>query len=263
MTAGSSGLFDLAGPILDRLALLLGWLPGLLQLAVWALVAAIVSMGLYGLTSRQGELTELKPRIAAAQRALIDYDGPMGGLWRLMGGQFRLIGRQLWLTFWPAVLGSVPVLFLLVWLSNHYGNDLPPPGEPVRVTAQAAPGARLPTLRWDGVTTADGAAPGAWQLPWPSAAAPARLVDAGGTTFVTLPTATATPVVHQRRWWNVLIGNPAGYLPTPGPVEAVSIGLPAQQFLPFGPGWLRGWLVPFFTLLVACSLAIKRYWRLR
>jgi hypothetical protein len=261
---GSRGVFDLASPVLAGInGRLLGWLPGIVQLAIWAFVAAVISMGLYGLTSRQRELHELKPRIAAVRNELLDYDGPIGGLWRLIGRHFRLIGRQLWLTFVPAVIGSIPVLFILVWLSNAYGNRLPVPGQPVQVEAQAVAGQRLPPLEWQGVAATEVGRDGGWQVPWPTPGAPARLVDADGTPLVALPTATATPVVHQRRWWNELIGNPAGYLPSPGYVDAVTIGLPAQEYLPLGPTWLRSWFVPFFTLLVIFSLIIKFRWRLR
>jgi hypothetical protein len=68
--------------------------------------------------------------------------------------------------------------------------------------------------------------------------------------------------VHQRRWWNVLVGNPAGYLPGPGDVDAVELNLPRAEFLPFGPGWLRGWIGYFFGIVIVLSLALKFLWRL-
>ena len=38
---------------------------------------------------------------------------------------------------------------------------------------------------------------------------------------------------------DALIGNPAGYLPSPGDVDAVHLGMPRPEFLPLGPEWLR------------------------
>ena len=73
-----------------------------------------------------------------------------------------------------------------------------------------------------------------------------------------VPLARPVPVVEKRHWWNALIGNPAGYLPEAGPVERIELSLPAVEVLPFGPSWLRGWEVLFFTLLVAFSLIIKK-----
>jgi hypothetical protein len=53
----------------------------------------------------------------------------------------------------------------------------------------------------------------------------------------------AEPVTHieKRQWWNVLIGNPAGYLPEAGPIDSITIALPERQYLPVGPDWLRSW----------------------
>jgi hypothetical protein len=86
--------------------------------------------------------------------------------------------------------------------------------------------------------------------------------DALFTVLLTLPTAGPASVVHQRRWWNALIGNPAGYLPSPGDVDAVELGLPQPQYLPFGPDWLRGWIAFFFAVVLIGSLALKYLWRL-
>ena len=69
-------------------------------------------------------------------------------------------------------------------------------------------------------------------------------------------------VVHQRRWWNALIGNPAGYLPSPGDVDVVELDLPQPEFLPLGPEWLRGWMPLFFAIVLAFSLLLKFVWRL-
>ena len=68
--------------------------------------------------------------------------------------------------------------------------------------------------------------------------------------------------VHQREWWNSLIGNPGGYLPKPGDVAVVHIGLPQPTVIPFGPDWLRGWLPMTLIVLVALSLFLKFHWRL-
>ena len=76
---------------------------------------------------------------------------------------------------------------------------------------------------------------------------------------------TAAPVstVHQKRWWNRLIGNPAGYLPSPGDVDAVVLGLPREEYLPFGPRWLRSWIALFFAVVIIASLGLKFLWRLQ
>ena len=77
-----------------------------------------------------------------------------------------------------------------------------------------------------------------------------------------LPTAAPVRTVHQREWWNSLIGNPGGYLPQPGDVAVAHIGLPQPTVIPFGPDWLRGWLPMTLIVLVVLSLFLKFHWRL-
>jgi hypothetical protein len=70
--------------------------------------------------------------------------------------------------------------------------------------------------------------------------------------------------VHRRLpVLNLLIGNPAGYLPDSAPLEAVHLALPAQELLPWGPSWLRGWLVVYFATLLLASLFWKWRWKLQ
>ena len=45
-------------------------------------------------------------------------------------------------------------------------------------------------------------------------------------------------------------------------MDALELGLPRSQFLPFGPEWLRGWIAYFFGIVIVVSLLLKFLWRL-
>jgi hypothetical protein len=106
-------------------------------------------------------------------------------------------------------------------------------------------------------------APGTtWTVPWPADDTTAALVDDAGDVLLALPPGRASPVLHERQWWNALIANPAGYLPDGHPADVVHLDLPHREILPFGPGWMRGWAFPYFVLLIAGSLALKFVWRI-
>jgi hypothetical protein len=154
------------------------------------------------------------------------------------------------------------VIFLLVWVSNAFDSRLPAPGEKLEVEAYASAGHELPPLHWRGGNgvVVDGA--GSWKVTWPDEGATLQLVDSDDTVLLTLPPPAPVGAVHQRRWWNTLLGNPAGYLPSPGDVDAVDIELPKREFLPFGPDWLRGWIPTFFAVVIIVSLLLKFLWRL-
>lgn len=254
------GFLDLPSPLLALADSALQFLPGLARIAVWALLSAIATMWLYRRFSKQQELGELKPRIKDAQRRLARYDGPLQGLWPLIGESMRLSGRQMGMTLWPALIAAVPVLFVLAFLSNHYGHRFPGPGEPVDVTAVAARPAPQ-QWRWHGDVEARWLSEeGRWRIHWPETAG---VLEAPGYGVVlTLPLKAPVTVVHRRLWWNVLIGNPAGYLPGDAPVDAIELGLPRQRHLGFGPDWLGYWEVPYLLLLVVLSLLIKLKFRI-
>jgi hypothetical protein len=254
------GLFDLASPALSWLdGLMSGWLPATARLVIWAVVAGALSMALYRLASNQARLAAIKAEAVALRKQMAAFDGPFGELWGLTRRNLGLALRQLWVTLVPAVLASVPVIFLLVWISNSFDAVLPASGEPVRIQASATEGQALPPLHWRGDASAQG--DGAWTVAWPDASAPIQLLEADNELLLSLPLAAPVGVVHQRRWWNVLLANPAGYLP-PGDVDTVEIDLPRQEYLPFGPAWLRGWMPLFFAVVIAVSLLLKVLWRL-
>lgn len=255
------GVFDVASPLFSWLdGLMSGWLPETVRLVLWAVVAAIASMALYRLTSNQAKLAAIKAEMAALRQEIAAFDGPFSEMWGLVGRNLRLALRQLWVTFVPAIIASLPVIFLLVWVSNSFDATVPRPGEPTGVEAFAEEGARLPDLHWRGEgVRAEGE--GKWTVAWPDAGTHLELLDADDEALLTLPPPAPVGVVHQRRWWNALLGNPAGYLP-PGPVDAVEIDLPTREYLPFGPDWLRGWIPLFFAVVIAVSLLLKILWRL-
>jgi predicted AlkP superfamily phosphohydrolase/phosphomutase len=259
----SRGVFDLASPVFSRIdGLMSGWLPELARLSLWGLLAAFASMGLYRLTSNQSQLAANKEETAALQKKLADFDGPLSELWPLLGRNFALAGRRLWLSLAPALIASVPVIFIIAWVANAFDAHWPAVGDPVEVEAIPSEGHQLPPLRWRGEGEVLEQRGGAWTVGWPAAARPLQLLDSDGTVLLSLPTAAPVGGVHQRRWWNVLVGNPAGYLPGPGDVDALELGLPRSEFLPFGPEWLRGWIAYFFGIVVVLSLVLKFLWRL-
>lgn len=254
------GVFDVASPVFAWVdGSMAGWLPDTLRLVLWAVVAGVASMALYRLASNQAKLTAIKAEMGALRQETAAYDGPLSGMWGLVGRNLRLALRQLWVTFVPALIASLPVIFLLVWVSNSFDATMPAPGAPVGVEAFAQEGETLPPLDWRGEGVR-AAGEGRWTVAWPGAGAGVELL-AADQVLLGLPPPAPVGIVHQRRWWNALLGNPAGYLP-PGPVDAVEIDLPRREYLPFGPDWLRGWIPLFFAVVIATSLLLKIVWRL-
>jgi hypothetical protein len=237
-------LFDVAAPLLDRIdALAALGLPSWLRLILWGATAAVVSMLAYRWLSPQESIRRGKEHLRKAQEKLNRFDGEFAGAWHLMREMLASAFRQVGRVGLPAVAASLPLLFLLNWVSTTYGYDFPPAGEALLVRTEPD-GFKA---RW--------VAP---DLTAEQAGYPLIVVsDQNDRKVIEAPVAAPIPVIHKRQWWNVFFGNPLGYLPQEGPVDRIQAPLPRQQHLPFGPGWLRGWEFVFFASLVLVSVGLK------
>lgn len=243
------GIFDLPAPLFTWTdQVMSGFASPTLRLILWGLVAAALSMGLYWLLSPQGKLTDVKVKALKARKDLNAFDGEFAEAWPMMQRMLGLSFKQLGITTLPAILASIPVLALIVWLGTAYGYRLPADGGPIGVQT-------TPEVEALGeIRTPESASP---------QNAPRLLVtDSGGEIISDISLAAPVPTIHKKQWWNMLFGNPLGYLPDDGEIEAIAFELPENEYLGFGPGWLRPWYVPFFTILVLGSLAIKTFGRI-
>lgn len=253
------GVFDLGAPLLSALhALLLPWLPPAVEIAGWAGLCAWAGMWLYRRMSRQRELQELKVEVRAAMRELAAYAGDFAGLLSRVRQALRLTLRQVRLTLGPALLSSLPLLFVLPWLSNTFEYVLPPAGQHLDVSV--APGEAV--LQWPPVLAVAPATNGSYRIVWPREGQSIAVRDRNDLLLFTLPLTAAVPVLHRHGAWNWFIGNPAGYLPAQAAVDVVEFSIPAREIISSGPSWLRHWLFPFLFVLIGWSLWLKARWRL-
>jgi hypothetical protein len=253
-----TGLFDIPAPLLTWADMALGHaLPDGVRLALWAALAGAASMGLYWLTSPQRKLETARNDAAQARRTLAAYDGAFEGLWPIVGRSLSASFRHLGLALGPAMLGSLPVLILMGWMAGHYGYELPAAGEPVRIYGEPADR----TLNWPEGAKVYGDGP--WTLTWPAAGQAVSVTDTAGQAMLTLPLSRPVPVIHKRAWWNVFFANPLGSLPDDASVDLIGVDLRSRVFLPFGPGWMRGWEAPFILIVLFASVAVKLLFRIR
>lgn len=241
------GLFDLPGPLLSWIDSGLGLVaPPTLRLILWGLLGGAATMALYWLLSPQREIAAAKADAAMARRSLDAYEGDFGDAWPLIRRVLGQALRQLRLVLWPALVASLPAICLIVWVSTAYGYSFPAAG--ARVDIRTTPA----HLQAELVPASP-----------PAAASRAIVVaDQEGEVISTIPWPEPVDTIHKRQWWNLLFGNPAGYLPEDAEVELVALDLAPTEYLPFGPWWLRAWYGVFFTALVVGSLAVKLIWRI-
>jgi hypothetical protein len=246
------GLLDLPAPVLGAIDAALGVvLPPLLRLLLWGIAAGWLTMLLYRRFSNQEKIGQLKGEQKVQQKLIAEFDGEFGELMPLIRKTLGTGFRQLGLAIGPALLATVPVLFMVVWVAGEYAYEMPAPGAEIRFEAEPAAG----DIAWEPPTAAIAAA-GGWTVRWPDADAEV-LMTGGERILLRLPLEEPVPVIHDRRWWNVLMANPLGYLPDDFGAQAVHIGLPERRYLDFGPDWLRGWMFSFFLSFLLSSVAFK------
>jgi len=233
------GLFDLPAPLLqwidDRVSSVF---PAPVSIAAWAVLAGIVCLELYRVTSPQKRIGRIKQEAKAAQQELSSYDGEMEGAWPLMKSMLSLSLTRVGIVIPATLLAAYPVVALLVWMSGAYGHVFPARGQRVAVDVEAPlEGRWLPG--------------GIGQPPQVQARQP------DGRVILDLPLAAAVPILHKRQWWNRLMENPAGYLPDDAPVDEVRIDLPRRELHAIGPSWMRGWEAIFLPVLFIAALTYK------
>jgi hypothetical protein len=251
------GLLDLPAPMLDGLdaALRMAHLPEVARVALYATGCGWLSMWLYRCFSDQPRLHELRADITRTQRELATQDGEFKELSRLVRRNLALTLRQLGLTARPAMLASLPLLFVLPWLSNTFA--VAPPAGTIHVCAD--PPSAAAGLHWTPAATAVDA--GCWNVDLADGGQ-IRLQGIQGATLLVLPQTPQSTYIHKFTMFNWLIGNPDGYLPDGAPLQRLMLDLPARQLIGWGPVWLRGWEAWFFSTLMAVSVALKIRWKI-
>jgi hypothetical protein len=249
------GLFDFPAPILNYLDGLLQFLPALFRLLLWGFVSGLLSMLLYALISNQARLSSLKLEIRGTRAELATSDGSFDELLQVVQRALGLSFKHLGLVLLPAFFASLPLVCVLTWASNQFGYHFPEPGTAVSLTIQPESQASELSVVPAGVEVTpltDGL-----QVTWPDENAELTLVDGAGHPLVAIPPPAPVPLIHEKLWWNLLLGNPVGYLPAESPVKAVFIELPEQRHLHLGPSWLGHWLTVFFSALIVSALLTK------
>jgi hypothetical protein len=255
-----SGLLDLPAPLFD--AVFGGWgqsaWGAASTIGILAGASAFASMALYRATSDQGGLAKVAEEIDVLQRRLAGEPDDALDLGRTALQLARLNLRRLRGSLGPALLAGLPFLFVLPWLSNNYDRAPVAAGQAVEVCVE--PASAVDKLVWPAGVAVDRAA-GCALLGWPDSTTTA-ITGADGRLLAPWPPAALTPVLHPRVWWNHLVGNPGGYLPSGAGVTALHIAVPARELWTWGPAWCRRWWCLFALVAVVVSLGLRAVWRL-
>jgi hypothetical protein len=252
------GIFDIFSPFFSWFDAILEYaLPPMARLVFWGIAASILTMWLYVLFSSQGKLSRIKTEVAETKKALNEYDGDFKGAWQLIRQSLSLSLKQIGLALGPTILASLPVLFMLVWLGTAYNYRLPETGAIIDIKTFPAEA----EVQWHSQAK-PGTEKGQWKISWPASDEQLWLRDSTNQVIATFPLSESIPILHKRQWWNVLFGNPIGYIPEGSILERVEIALPENKYIKIGPEWMHSSEAVFLLVVVIGSLAIKLLFRI-
>lgn len=251
------GLFDLPAPLFDILDHALAVvMPSVLRLVLWGVFAGWITMVVYRQLSNQKKLGELKVLQRAQQKGIAEFDGEFSELLPLIRRTLGLGVRQLGLSLVPALLATVPVVFIVIWVAGEFGYVLPDTDSEVFLSIEPLSS----DINWSPMSEVR-VKEGGWVVTWPSQGQSLTLRE-GQQLLLVLPLERAIPVIHKKRWWNLLMANPLGYLPEDGNTDVVHIELPAAVIIGSGPVWMRAWMFSFFMSFLLSSFGFKLLLRL-
>lgn len=251
------GFFDLPSPLFSLVSrFLVPFLPETGIITIGACFASCFSMAVYLLLSPQKRLAVLKQHIVDTRMNIAGHHEEFGSVVKLGAQLLSLTLKQVLMTSGPAVAAALPVIFIYVWMSNTFTLDLPDNG---MVKVSLFPqncAARLVTELGRPQKN------GTWFVPWHSLGSHLQIVDGIGQTVVNSDTNAYVSILHKRKWWNLFLGNPAGYIENSSTLERVEFDFKRLEYFCFGPSWLRGWKGLFLGVTFSLSFAVKSFFKI-
>jgi uncharacterized membrane protein (DUF106 family) len=246
------GFFDLLSPLfLSFDELISPIFNPLLRVIFWAFISAVISNSIFKWLSNPEKISSLKTKLKSMQQQLNQHDGEFSEFKSLAIGTIKVSIKRMGMTFFPAMIASLPLLFVLTYLSNNYGLVTPKASEDVQYQVNwsdknnSRPLTLINKLQKSVVLNQG-------SIHWPQEPQTTTLLEADTLKIVDFPLAPS-PIVHKKQWWNALIGNPAGYLPAESNINSIVFEFQNLELIEFGPNWARGWLFIYFTMTIIFS----------
>jgi len=247
--------FDILTPVLSLFDdMIEPFTNAFIRLVFWAGIAASISSVIFKKLSNPKKISALKVKLKIMQDQLNQHEGEFTELKKLAINTIKLSMERMVLTFIPALLASVPVIFLLTYLSNRYELQQPTAQEVVPIT-----------INWENLDTNNTVSvfngnvlikrEDVRSIIWPEKDQVFRLIDNTTNLEVLMFPSPISSVIHKKQWWNSLIGNPAGYLDEDSQITNIQFNYQQQEIISFGPKWIRGWLFIFFFMTLVFSVA--------
>ena len=269
---------DILRPVFDLLQAPLAGLPVFVGVLIWSLPVGIFALWVFGKTSNQRRIAEVKRHIHANLFEIRLFNDDLRAIAR---AQWRILGHVLHyqgLALVPMLFILPPLVLVMVQLHQFYGFRGLQPGDETQLTVQLAedavqaggrpqillelpPGLEseigpvwVPTLRQASWRLAV-SAPGDYQIGvWVGDAGVLKDLRATGRAVRLSPERPPRSFVEQLEW--------PSEQPTDrdGPVTSISLTYPEGRIgvLGWDFQWRYAWMVVFFVLTMIVAIALRK-----
>ncbi len=138
---------DLLRPVFDLLQSPFIGLPAFIGILVWSIPIGVFALWVFGKTSNQDRIAEVKRRIHAGLFEIRLFNDDLGAIMRAQGEILRHVLHYQALALKPMIFILPPLVLVMVQLHQFYGFRGLRPGEEVLLTVQLAPDSVEPGRR--------------------------------------------------------------------------------------------------------------------
>jgi uncharacterized membrane protein (DUF106 family) len=132
-------LNDLLRPVFDLLQSPFVGLPAFVGILVWSLPVGVFALWIFGKTSNQDRIAEVKRRIFAGLFEIRLFNDDLRAIMRAQGEILRHVLHYQALALKPMIFILPPLVLVMVQLHQFYGFRGLRPGEEILLTVQLAP----------------------------------------------------------------------------------------------------------------------------
>lgn len=228
-----------------------------IRIGIWSVLSGVLVIGLYGICSKQRAIKAKKRRLVALRARLstlqdVEFAEVLNLSWLNVRHSFSLLGMVLV----PTLISALPVMVIITWLNLFYTYqppisktmviDLLPASENFRV---------IPEVQ------AHKLKEGQYEVDLTSVK-PFRFLDQAGTIYEGIPFKPAIAEVDTWHWWNVFLGNEAGYLRADSQVRKIIFHFEKYRIFQGTPDWMATWQFVYFAGLMMTACCLKIYFKL-
>lgn len=233
------------------------WCSLAMRIVAWGAIAGIGFMGLYRLVSDQDGIAGLKNESRKARRRMmakdIEYSEFTALARRNLVMSLSLLGK----TLLPTVVASTAVLVVLCWVAAYHTYDWG--GDTAAVNFDVRPAVDDLTLSPPAAFRREG---GNIVLVRTRQPGQIELAREGRIAYRGSIASPPTRHVQKREWWNIFLGNVAGYIEPQSKLERIEADFPRKIIVSGVPSWMGTWEAPFFLAVAVFALGIKFIFRI-